>query len=119
VFIVRWDGSPPVDKRVWIEVLRETLAGELGSYRVMFAPARGEGWRFELEWRADDQVSEDGLIANSPDSVAFNILHGLLERGLPIDASWTPGPGDVRDASSSPAARPTRRSSETRTRRDR
>jgi hypothetical protein len=118
MFIVRWEGPAPTDKRAWIDALREALGAELGSYRVVFEPA-GAAWRFALEWRADDQVPDDVLVANSPESVAFNIFHGLVERGLPVDTSWTPGADDVRDASSSPSARPSRRSAGTRTTRGR
>lgn len=89
MFIVKWEGQPPPDKAEWIEVLRDTLASELGSYRVVFQPG-SEGWRFTLEWRPDDQVREDGLIANSPQSVAFNIYQGLLDAGKALEPGWTP-----------------------------
>ena len=93
MFIVRWDGGAPTDKGEWIEILRETLAAELGSYRVVFHPGP-VGWRFALEWREDDQVDDQGLVANSPDSVAFNILSGLLDAGKPIEPGWTPSAGE-------------------------
>jgi hypothetical protein len=89
MFIVKWEGVPPEDKPEWIQVLRETLASELGSYRVVFEPGQ-EGWRFSLEWRPDDQLHEDGLIANSPDSVAFNIYQAMLDAGKPMEPGWTP-----------------------------
>jgi len=89
MFIVRWNGSPPQDKREWIEVLRDALASELGSYRILFQPGPA-GWRFRLEWRPDDQLRDDGLIANSPDSVAFNIYQGLIDAGKPLEPGWTP-----------------------------
>lgn len=89
MFIVKWDGPPPPDKAEWIEILRDTLASELGSYRIVFEPGN-EGWRFSLEWRADDQVRDDGLIANSPQSVAFNIYQGLLDAGKALEPGWTP-----------------------------
>ena len=38
MFIVKWDGPPPEDKPEWIEILRDALASELGSYRVVFQP---------------------------------------------------------------------------------
>ncbi len=42
MFIVAWEGGPPPDKAEWIQILREVLAGELGSYRVVFSKgARG------------------------------------------------------------------------------
>ena len=93
MFIVRWDGGAPVDKEEWIEILRETLASELGSYRVVFHPGTG-GWRFAIEWREDEQFDDQGLIANSPDSVAFNILHGLVDAGKPIEPGWAPPGGE-------------------------
>jgi hypothetical protein len=114
MFIARWEGAAPLDKRPWFEALREALASELGSYRVLFEPA-GKAWRFVLEWREDDQVSDDGLIANSPGSVAWNVYHSLVERDLPVDREWTPGPADVRDASSSPSSPRSRRSAGRRT----
>jgi hypothetical protein len=91
MFIVRWDGGAPADKAEWIEILRETLASELGSYRVVFHRGSG-GWRFALEWRPDDQVDDEGLIANSPNSVAFNILRGMIDQGKPIEPNWSPPP---------------------------
>ena len=89
MFIVKWEGAPPEDKLAWIEVLRDTLASELGSYRVVFQQGR-KGWHFNLEWRPDDQLHEDGLIANSPDSVAFNVYQGLIDAGKPLEPGWTP-----------------------------
>jgi hypothetical protein len=89
MFIVKWNGPAPDDKREWIDVLRDTLAAELGSYRVVFQQGQ-DGWRFTLEWRPDDQLNEDGLIANSPDSVAFNIYQSLLDAGKPLEPGWTP-----------------------------
>jgi hypothetical protein len=89
MFIVKWEGDPPEDKPEWIQILRDTLSSELGSYRVVFEPGH-EGWRFALEWRPDEQIHDDGLIANSPDSVAFNIYQALLDAGKPLEAGWTP-----------------------------
>lgn len=89
MFIVKWEGSAPKDKPEWIQVLRDTLASELGSYRVTFQPGH-EGWRFTLEWRPDEQPREDGLIANSPDSVAFNIYQSLIDAGKPLEPGWSP-----------------------------
>jgi hypothetical protein len=89
VFIVKWEGTPPADKAEWISVLREALAGELGSYRVIFK--RGtSGWRFDIEWRPDSDPDEP-VIANTPDSVAFNIYAMLAGSGKPIDPGWKPG----------------------------
>jgi hypothetical protein len=118
VFIVAFEGAPPPDKEEWIEILREVLAGELGSYRVVFR--RGSrGFRFELEWR-DDGRSGDELVANSPDSVGYNIYVNLAGNGKEIDPGWRPEkPKEPRAASSSPAAPPSRPAAETRTTRDR
>jgi hypothetical protein len=92
MFIVGWDGTPPSDKGEWIDILRDTLASELGSYRVLFTPGP-RGWRFALEWREDERALEEGMIANSPESVAFNIYVNLAGGGKPIDPTWKPGPG--------------------------
>jgi hypothetical protein len=129
MFIVAWEGTPPPDKAEWTEILREVLAGELGSYRVVFRN-KGRGWRFELEWRDDGRANGDGeVIANSPDSVAYNIYVNLAGSGKPLDAGWRPWehapapPGAVaaaaslvaaKDVSSSRAARPNRPASGTR-----
>jgi hypothetical protein len=90
MFIVAWEGRPPPDKAEWIEILREVLAGELGSYRVVFSPGT-RGWRFVLEWREDESARDEALIANSPESVAYNIYVNLAGSGKPIDATWKPG----------------------------
>jgi hypothetical protein len=89
VFIVKWEGRAPPDKAEWIGILRDTLASEVGSYRVVFSAAGG-GWRFALEWREDEQARDEGLIANSPDSVAYNIYVNLAGGGKPIDPTWRP-----------------------------
>ncbi|HSD67263.1 MAG TPA: hypothetical protein VLF95_11210 [Vicinamibacteria bacterium] len=90
MFIVSWEGTPPPDRSEWIAVLREVLAGELGSYRVVFRQSQGV-WRFALEWREDEVARDEGLIANSPESVAYNIYANLVGRGKPMDATWKPG----------------------------
>jgi hypothetical protein len=90
MFIVAWEGRPPPDKAEWIEILREVLAGELGSYRVVFSHGT-RGWRFVLEWREDESARDEALIANSPESVAYNIYVNLAGSGKPIDATWKPG----------------------------
>jgi hypothetical protein len=89
VFIVKWEGRAPSDKAEWISILRETLAAEMGSYRVVFRQSE-RGWRFNLEWRADERAGEEGLIANTPDSVAYNIYVNLAGGGKPIDPTWRP-----------------------------
>ncbi len=80
MFIVKWEGTPPPDKARWIAILRETLASELGSYRVVFT-REGEEWRLSLDWREDDRAREEGLVANSPESVAYNLYVNLTEAG--------------------------------------
>jgi hypothetical protein len=92
MFIVAWEGGAPPDKAEWIQILREVLAGELGSYRVVFSRAK-HGWRFALEWREDDPARDEPVIANSPESVAYNIYVNLAGSGKPIDATWKPGAG--------------------------
>jgi hypothetical protein len=88
MFIVAWEGTPPPDKAEWTDILREVLAGELGSYRVVFRNTE-RGWRFELEWR-DDGRTDGEVIANSPDSVSYNIYVTLAGSGKPLDAGWRP-----------------------------
>ena len=89
MFIVRWEGGGPEDKAEWVAVLREALSGELGSYRVCFL--RGdEGCRFVLDYRPESHPEGEEVVANSPETVAFNIQQLLLDSGKPLDADWTP-----------------------------
>ena len=89
MFIVRWEGGSPGDRAEWISVLREALSGELGSYRVCFL--RGDkGWRFVLDYRPESHPEGEEVVANSPETVAFNIQQLLLDSGKPLDADWTP-----------------------------
>ena len=124
MFIVAWEGTPPPDKDEWTGILREVLASELGSYRVVFRRA-SRGWRFELEWRDDGRSGDVELVANSPESVGYNIYVNLAGSGKPLDPSWRPRPpadtrgGEARGASSSRAAPPTPPASGTRTTRGR
>lgn len=116
VFIVGWEGDAPLDKAEWIAVLRDTLASELGSYRVVFRP-EGTGWRFTLDWKEPEapEGEEDALVANSPESVAFNIYAGLAAAGKPIDPAWRPHAAVAPTASSaSPVSPPSPRASGTR-----
>lgn len=117
MFIVAWEGTPPRDKDEWTAILREVLAGELGSYRVVFRHAP-RGWRFELEWRDDGRTGDAELVANSPESVGYNIYVNLAGSGKPLDPGWRPETrGDAaaaRGGSSSPAAPPSRRAEGTR-----
>lgn len=98
MFIVAWEGTPPQDKHEWTEILREVLAGELGSYRVVFRKA-SRGWRFELEWRDDGRTGDAELVANSPDSVGYNIYVNLAGGGKPLDPGWRPlRPGETPES---------------------
>lgn len=97
MFIVAWEGKAPPDKAEWIQMLREVLAAELGSYRVVFKKGL-RGWRFALEWREDERASnepanDEALIANTPESVAYNIYVKLAGNSKPIDPTWRPGAG--------------------------
>ena len=97
MFIVAWEGKAPPDKAEWIQLLREVLAAELGSYRVVFKKGP-RGWRFALDWREDERASnepanDDALIANTPESVAHNIYVNLAGNGKSIDPTWRPGAG--------------------------
>lgn len=96
MFILAWASSPPSDKTEWIAILREVLAAEAGSYRVVFRSG-SRGWRFELEWREDTAAADD-VVANGPEGVAFNIYSTLAQRGKPMDPAWRPratGPGEL------------------------
>jgi hypothetical protein len=90
MFIVAWEGKAPSDKAEWIEILREVLVAELGSYRVVFKKAP-RGWRFTLEWRQDERAGDEALIANTPESVAYNIYLSLTEGSKQVDPTWRPG----------------------------
>jgi len=90
MLIVVWQGTPPPDKADWISILRDVLAGEVGAYRLVFKQET-QGWRFTLEFREDERSQDEGLVANSPESVAYNIYAGLAEGGKPVDPTWTPG----------------------------
>ena len=90
MFIVAWEGTPPPDKAEWIRVLREVLAAELGSYRVVFKKA-ARGWRFTLDWREGEPPGDEAVVANSPESVAYNIYVNLAGDGKPMDPGWKPG----------------------------
>ena len=123
MFIVAWEGAPPSDKAEWTEILREVLAGELGSYRVVFRRA-ARGWRFELEWRDDGRTGDTEVVANSPDSVGYNIYVNLAGNGKPLDPGWHPwepgaAPAKAKAESSSPAAPRSRPAAEKRKKRGR
>jgi hypothetical protein len=62
MFIVAWPGMPPPDRADWIRILRGVLAGELGSYRILFNRAK-RGRRFTLDWREDERARDEGLVA--------------------------------------------------------
>lgn len=116
MFIVSWEGRPPPDKAEWIDALRDALAGELGSYRIVFSRAPG-GWRFALEWREGEEEQGEEVVANTPESVAYNLYVNLAGAGKPLDASWRPW--DATDGSSLRDAPPSRPASGTRTTRGR
>jgi hypothetical protein len=92
MFIVAWEGEAPPDKGEWIDILREVLAAELGSYRVVFKKGV-RGWRYSLEWRKEEGGSDEPLIANTPESVAYNIYVHLAGSGKPVDPTWRPEAG--------------------------
>jgi hypothetical protein len=87
MFIVRWKGDTPADKDDWIQVLRDVMAGSDGSYRIWFYPG-GQGWKFDFEWRPDAGPDAHGLLANSPETMRFNVYQSLVERGMPMDPDW-------------------------------
>ena len=47
------------------------------------------------DWREDERPSDgnDAVIANTPESVAYNIYVNLAGSGKPIDPTWRPGAG--------------------------
>ncbi len=94
MFIVAWESAAPADKAQWIAILRQVLAGELGSYRVLFR-RHPQGWRFTLDWR-EGRPADEPVVANSPESVAYNIYVNLTEAGKPIDPGWRPGTSPER-----------------------
>ena len=85
--MVRWDGEPPSDKLEWIEILSDVFASTYGSYKVRFYPG-SEGWKFSLECREDLGMPEGEIVANSADSIRFNLYQALVERGKPLDSNW-------------------------------
>ena len=106
MFIVAWEGTPPPDKDEWTGILREVLAGELGSYRVVFRNG-GRGWRFELEWRDDGRTGGDAeVVANSQDSVSYNIYINLAGSGKPLDAELAAVESHASDGAARARRRP-------------
>ena len=90
MFIVSWKDATPTDRDEWIAILREVLSAEVGSYVVRFFQAEG-GWRFSLDYRPEEERPEDDqVMANSPETVAFNIHQMLSLGGKPIDPTWVP-----------------------------
>ena len=87
MFIVGWQGSPPQDKKEWIEILTDVLVGCTGAYRIRFYPG-AKGWKFECECREDLGFQGEEVVGNSPDSIRFNIYHALTTHGKPLDPSW-------------------------------
>jgi len=84
--VVAWQGEdPPPDKAAWIDVLREALAEEDGSYWVRFH-REPEGWRFDLECRRADEPRFQG----AGESVALHVYTLLVESGKPLDPGWRP-----------------------------
>jgi hypothetical protein len=87
MFMVAWEGRPPGDKAEWIDAIRSVFAGATGTYRVRFRPGTN-GWRFEIDCR--DEIPPEGMdvVANSPDTIRFNLVQALREKGKPIDPDW-------------------------------
>jgi hypothetical protein len=85
--MVRWDGEAPADKQEWIEILTEVFASTYGSYRVRFYPGSA-GWKFALECREDLGMQQGETLANSADSIRFNLHQALVEKGKPLDSNW-------------------------------
>ena len=90
--MVAWEGKPPGDKAEWIAAVKAVFAGASGTYRITFRPG-SNGWRLDLEC-SDDVLDENvDVIANSPDTIRFNLVQALVEQGKPMDPDWRdPGP---------------------------
>jgi hypothetical protein len=98
MFMVSWEGRPPGDKAEWIEVIKSVFSGATGTYLVRFRPG-ANGWRFDIDVH-DDPLEGTEVIANSPDTIRFNLVQALKEKGKPVDADWRQAP--------SPPSRPPR-----------
>jgi len=85
--MVAWEGRPPGDKAEWIEAIKPVFAGAAGTFRVSFRPGPN-GWRFDLEVRDDALPESLGVIANSPETIRFNLVQALKEKGKPVDPDW-------------------------------
>ena len=48
------------------------------------------GRTFVLDHRPESHPEGAAVVANSPESVAFNIQQLLLDGGKPLDPDWTP-----------------------------
>ena len=86
MFIVSWKTEAPPDKAEWLSVLREVMSGAGGSYRIWFYEGP-KGWKFDFEWR-EDPAAEEGLLANSPDTLRYNVYQSLVDRGKRMDPDW-------------------------------
>jgi hypothetical protein len=95
MFMVAWEGPPPRDKAEWIDAIQGVFAGAEGTFRVVFRPG-AHGWRFDLEVRDDPPAESMDVIANSPETIRFNLVQALKEKGKPVDPDWREperGPG--------------------------
>lgn len=87
MFMVAWEGKAPKDRAEWMEILRGVFAGASGTHRLRFFPGPG-GWRFELESRDDAPHPDMEMVANSPETIRFNLVQALKEKGKPVDPNW-------------------------------
>ena len=102
--VVRWEGEDPPDEGAWIDVLRDALDEETGSYWVRFY-REPQGWRFDLEYR-QASGSGDSIFKQADESVALHVYTRLVESGRPLDPGWrpfAPTPPPVAEAAPGPS----------------
>ena len=90
MFIVRWEGGRPGDKAEWIAVLREALSGRAGLLPRLLLSGPRRGGASPSTTGPREPPEDEAVIANSPESVAFNIQQLLSDGGKPLDPDWSP-----------------------------
>src|SRR5512135_3783510 len=88
--VSRWEGEPPSDKQEWVEVLFDALGEEASFYWVRFYQNPG-GWRFDLERHGETPGPNAwSSYRRADESTALRVFASLVERGKPLDPSWSP-----------------------------
>ena len=85
--MVGWEGRPPPDKVEWIDAMKPVFHGATGTYHIRFRPGPN-GWRFDLKCRDLVVVDDPDVVSNSPETIRFNLVQALRERGKPVDPDW-------------------------------